>query len=199
MGCHSLLPGIFAPQGLNPRLPHWQADSFPRNHQGSPGLLYLSTACSRLSLKHNFPAVQAPSCLHAFHPQPRNFVRMKGAVTFEWPACCCSVAQLCLTLRAHGLQHRLPCPSQCPRVCSDSHPLSPCVAGISCVSRTLGFMSLYYPALSCASHLSVLLCLCSGPWPWPWTPSLRSLTDTWLRGAFCSIVSGSLCAPSPPI
>ena len=38
----------------------------------------------------------------------------------------CSVAQLCLTLRPHGLQHtRLPCPSVSPGVCSNSCPLSP--------------------------------------------------------------------------
>ena len=36
----------------------------------------------------------------------------------EW-LCCCSVAQLCLTLRSHGLQHaRLPCPLSSPKVCS---------------------------------------------------------------------------------
>ena len=34
-----------------------------------------------------------------------------------------SVAQLCLTLQPHGLQHtRLPCPSQTPRAYSDSCP-----------------------------------------------------------------------------
>ena len=39
--------------------------------------------------------------------------------------CCCSVTKLCPTLQPHGLQHaRLPCPSQSPRVCSDSCPLS---------------------------------------------------------------------------
>ena len=38
---------------------------------------------------------------------------------------CCSVAQWCLTLRPHGLQHaRLSCPSPSPRVCSNSSPLS---------------------------------------------------------------------------
>ena len=38
---------------------------------------------------------------------------------------CCSVAQSCLTLWPHGLQHtRLPCPSLSPRVCSNSCPLS---------------------------------------------------------------------------
>ena len=36
-----------------------------------------------------------------------------------------SVAQLCLTLQPHGLQHaRLPCPSLPPRACSNSCPLS---------------------------------------------------------------------------
>ena len=36
-----------------------------------------------------------------------------------------SVAQLCPTLRPHGLQHaRLPCPSPTPRACSDSRPMS---------------------------------------------------------------------------
>ena len=43
----------------------------------------------------------------------------KGAVI------CCSVAQLCLTLRPHGLQHvRLSCPLPSPAVCSDSRALS---------------------------------------------------------------------------
>ena len=37
---------------------------------------------------------------------------------------CCSVAQLCLTLWSHGLQHiRPPCLSQSPRACLNPHPL----------------------------------------------------------------------------
>ena len=39
-GCHFPLPWIFPIQGLNPgspvRLPHWQADSLPLSHLGSP-------------------------------------------------------------------------------------------------------------------------------------------------------------------
>ena len=38
--CHFLLQGIFSTQGLNPclsRLLHWQADSLPLRHLGSPG------------------------------------------------------------------------------------------------------------------------------------------------------------------
>ena len=39
--------------------------------------------------------------------------------------CSCSVAQPCLTLWPHGLQHaRLPCASPTPRACSNSCPLS---------------------------------------------------------------------------
>ena len=39
--------------------------------------------------------------------------------------CCCSVAQLCLTLQPHALQHaRLPCPSLSLGVCSSLCPLS---------------------------------------------------------------------------
>ena len=43
-----------------------------------------------------------------------------------WPfCCCCSVAQSCLTLRPHGLQHaRPPCPSPTPTVYSNSCPSS---------------------------------------------------------------------------
>ena len=39
MGCHFLLQGIFLTQGLNPcrlGLLHWQADSLPLSHLGSP-------------------------------------------------------------------------------------------------------------------------------------------------------------------
>ena len=39
MGCQFLLQGIFPTQGLNPHLLHWQADSLPLNHQGSPLIL----------------------------------------------------------------------------------------------------------------------------------------------------------------
>ena len=38
VGCHFLLQGIFLTQGSNPplRLLHWQADSLPLSHWGSP-------------------------------------------------------------------------------------------------------------------------------------------------------------------
>ena len=36
VGCHFLLQGIFLTQRWNTRVLHWQADSLPLNHQGSP-------------------------------------------------------------------------------------------------------------------------------------------------------------------
>ena len=36
MGCHFLLQGIFLTQESNLCLLHWQADSLPLSHQGSP-------------------------------------------------------------------------------------------------------------------------------------------------------------------
>ena len=40
VGCHFLLQGIFPTQGLNLCLLHWQADSLPLSHQGSPDLTF---------------------------------------------------------------------------------------------------------------------------------------------------------------
>ena len=36
MGCHILLQGISQTRRLSPHLLHWQVDSFPLSHQGSP-------------------------------------------------------------------------------------------------------------------------------------------------------------------
>ena len=35
-GCHALLQGIFPTRALNTRLLHWQTDSLPLGHLGSP-------------------------------------------------------------------------------------------------------------------------------------------------------------------
>ena len=53
---HSLLQGIFPTQGLNPRLPHWQADSLPLSCQGSPQASWEAT--KQLSLAPH-PHLQA--------------------------------------------------------------------------------------------------------------------------------------------
>ena len=40
VGCYFLLQGIFLTQGLNPSLLHWQVDSLPLSHQGTPVCVY---------------------------------------------------------------------------------------------------------------------------------------------------------------
>ena len=50
----SVAYGIFPDQGLNPCPLHWQADSQPLHHQGSPRLDILKCAeCCRFALSHN--------------------------------------------------------------------------------------------------------------------------------------------------
>ena len=39
VGCHFLPQGIFPIQGLNLYLLHWQVDSLPLSHQGSPPII----------------------------------------------------------------------------------------------------------------------------------------------------------------
>ena len=49
-GYHSLLQGIFRPRGVNPRLLHWQPDSFPLSRQGSTTHLSSVQSLSRVLL-----------------------------------------------------------------------------------------------------------------------------------------------------
>ena len=44
MGFHFLLQGIFLTQGWNPCLLHWQADSLPLHHLGTPWM-FLTSIC----------------------------------------------------------------------------------------------------------------------------------------------------------
>ena len=79
VGCHSLLQGIFLTQGLNQHLLHWQANSLPLSHQGSP-LNFLKTAnifltitvCTKIKLVINtwmlFPEY-IQQCFSKFHPK----------------------------------------------------------------------------------------------------------------------------------
>ena len=49
VGCHFLLQGISPTQGLNLHLLHWQADSLPLSHLGSPSWIISSVDCSVMS------------------------------------------------------------------------------------------------------------------------------------------------------
>ena len=41
VGCHALLQGTFLYQGSNPYLLHWQVDSLPLSHLGSPLYVFI--------------------------------------------------------------------------------------------------------------------------------------------------------------
>ena len=60
----------------------------------------------------------------------------------------CSISKSYPTLQAHGLKHsRLPCPSLCPRVCSNSCPLSQrCYLTISSSVTPFSFCLQFFPA-----------------------------------------------------
>ena len=63
MGCHFLLWGIFPTQGSNPRLLHWQTDSLPVHHLGSPVLLSWSETLSFLPAIWIWPSIHSsPLC-----------------------------------------------------------------------------------------------------------------------------------------
>ena len=78
---------------------------------------------------------------------------------------CCSVAQSCLTLRPHGLQHaNLPCPSPTPEACSNSCSKSQwCRPTISSCHPLL--LPSIFPSIRVFSNESVLRI----KWPKYWT------------------------------
>ena len=51
VGCHFLLQGIFPTQRSNSRLLHWQADSLPLSHLGSPFACYLMSNKQQSSIQ----------------------------------------------------------------------------------------------------------------------------------------------------
>ena len=96
MGCHFLLQGIFPTQGLNPGLLHCRQILYQRSYEGSPYSLWM-----------------------VFEYVSKAPLQLEKYVGFLLSVS--SVAQSCLTLRPHGLQHdRLPCPSSTPGACSNS-------------------------------------------------------------------------------
>ena len=65
VGCHFLLQGICPTQGLNLHLPgllHWQVDSLPLHHLGSPKVspVVLKSLCG-VSTSYNSPPLSPPS------------------------------------------------------------------------------------------------------------------------------------------
>ena len=84
-----------------------------------------------------------------------------------------SVAQSCLTLRPHGLQHaRPPCPSPTPRVYSKSCPLSQwCHPTISSSCRPLLLLPSIFPIIRVFSNESALHIRWPKYWSFSFNPS----------------------------
>ena len=53
VGCHFLLQEIFPTQGMNPSFLHWQANSLPLSHQGSPCVCVCVCVCIYLHIYIN--------------------------------------------------------------------------------------------------------------------------------------------------
>ena len=77
--------------------------------------------CALEKISDNFP--HAPKLVRCLSNELQLWTEKKEQCLKE--GAFSSVAQSCLTLRLHGLQHaRPPCPSPTPRAYSDSYPLS---------------------------------------------------------------------------
>ena len=105
VGCHFLLQGIFLTQGANPHLLHWQVDSLPLSHQGSPKYItYIMPFNSSNSLirwrlwerDHYLPFGVLKVCAGggASYPQQggrlhlaRTFALIGGHVSLPWGCC----------------------------------------------------------------------------------------------------------------
>ena len=75
VGCCFLLQGIFPTHGSNLPRQHWQADTLPLNHQGSPILHYTSyhmVHVSPLSRKYLFVFCGCLSCIDIFPRKRQN-------------------------------------------------------------------------------------------------------------------------------
>ena len=68
----SVACGIFLDQGLNPCPLHWQVDSLPLRHQGSPWLSILNIALCALSIP-NSQFIPPPSLTRSFYYVFLNF------------------------------------------------------------------------------------------------------------------------------
>ena len=108
MGCHFLLQGIFPAQGCSTHLLHWQADSLPPSHQGSPCaqgthfIIYFFN-WSMFALQCCVSAVEQIELVfrlfsHIGHYRVLSRVHRSFLVTNFIYCCCCLVIKSCLTL-----------------------------------------------------------------------------------------------------
>ena len=122
MGCHDLLQGTVSIEGLNPGLLHCRLILYYMNYQGSPRILeWVAYPFSRgTSCPKNWTGV---SCIGGgffttWDTREDHHMTSVSSVQF-------SHSVVSNSSQSHGLQHAgPPCPSQTPRVYSNSWPLS---------------------------------------------------------------------------
>ena len=101
--CHFLLQRIFPNQGLNPGLPHCRQTLYHLSHQGSP-----------------FKVLSTIILIEQFLP----FKSFEVAYPKSTISSVQSFSRVQLYVTPSTAAHRLPCPSQSPRACSNSCPSS---------------------------------------------------------------------------
>ena len=92
-------------------------------------------------------------------------------VNFLLHCCCCSVAQLCVTLRPHGLHHsKLPCPSLSSVICSNNLSMELVMWSSHLIfCNPLLLLPLIFPSIRVFSYESALRM----KWPECWNFSFR--------------------------
>ena len=119
MGCHFLLQVIFPSQGSNLSLQHWQVDSLPMSHQGSPPLKYMCLK-QKLEQKSESPGGLMKTLITGCHLENFWFLQF---ISVQF-----SHSVISDSLQPYEPQHaRPPCPSPTPRV----HP-NPCPSSWWC-------------------------------------------------------------------
>ena len=109
--------GFFPDQESNSCPLHWQADSQPLDHQGSPPISILSSWIWQNKFLMSSPIVDVTLF--------SNLCQWFGTFlhSFWWLSFSSVQSLMSGSLQPHGLQHaRLPCPSPTPRAYSNSCP-----------------------------------------------------------------------------
>ena len=83
MGYHFLLQGIFLTQRSNLHLPHWQVDSLPLSHQGSPRHWFVYYYYSHAT-RHDLSFVTSLCTLHCKHRVLTTGPSRKSRKIFVW-------------------------------------------------------------------------------------------------------------------
>ena len=155
VGCHFLLQRIFPTQGSNPHLLHWQADSLPLSHLGSPQL-NIQSCKKQLSFMLPTPSTDLTVAhykgLSAVHP-----------IVFR------NLSVLCL-LHLPWLPYLF-----------FSWDFSWCLALDSTLHLDLIFEFYLLPTPSSETQASIPICsLTKSLFPFPHSPSLSQFWNSWL-------------------